>query len=72
MKITDITVNVCISSLQGYKFDHGDLSTELILDVNRYKKYIRLYLLDMHVGYVSKKDTPSLLNIIKSPENTSK
>ena len=66
MKITDNTVDVCLSSLQGCKFDHSDLSTDFILDVNRYKKYIRLYLLDMYMGDVSKKDASSLLNIIKS------
>ena len=66
MKIHNITIDICISSLQGYEYDPSHTSTELILDANRYKKYVRLYLLDKPMGYVSKKDTPLILNVIKS------
>ena len=69
MKIEDITLDVCVSSFQDYQFDSGDTAKELILEVNRYKKYIRLYLLDKHLGYVSKKDTPSLLQIANRMRN---
>ena len=66
MRILDMTVDVCVSSLHGYQFNSIDTATELILDVNRYKKYVRLYVLDKQMGFISKKDTPSLLNILKS------
>ena len=66
MRISDITVDVCVSALQGYEFDPSDSSKDLILDVNRYKKYIRLYVLNKHIGYLSKRDAPLLLNTLKS------
>ena len=64
MRISDITIDVCVSSLGDYKYDPKDTSKELIIEANRYKKFIRLYLLDKHLGFVSKADKPVLMGIL--------
>ena len=64
MRINDITLDVCVSSLGSYNYKPTDTSKELIIEANRYKKYIRFYLLEKHVGYVSKADKPVLMSIL--------
>ena len=67
MRINNISLDVCVSSLQCYQSDSSHTSKDMILEINRYNKYIRLYLLYnglSHLGYVSKKDTPILLSIL--------
>ena len=65
MRISNIVLDVCVSGLGGYKFESNDISEELILDINRYKKYIRVFLLHKQIGYVSKRDTLNVLSIIR-------
>ena len=64
IRIKNITLEVCVSGLGDYKFEASDLDTELILDINRYKNYIRVFLLDSQIGYISKRDTPNVLSTI--------
>ena len=65
MKINNIQVEVCVSSLGQYKYKPSDTNKDMIIEGSRYKKYIRLYLLDKHLGYVTKDDANVLLEIIK-------
>ena len=65
MRINNITLEVCVSALGEYKFEPKDTKDELQLDINRYKKYIRIFLLDKQIGYISKRDTPSVLSTIR-------
>ena len=66
MRINNISLDVCVSSLQGYQYDSMHTKKELILEINRYNKYIRLYLLDKHLGYVCKRDTSFLFGILNN------
>ena len=65
MRINNITLEVCVSGQGEYKFEPNDTKAELILVINRYKKYIQVFVLDRQMGYISKRDTPNVLSTIK-------
>ena len=72
MRINSIDLQICVSSLNDYQYQPSHITKELILETNRYKKYVRFYLLGsgdkciIHMGYVSKKDKPILFNVLNN------
>ena len=66
MRVNDVTLDVCVSCLQGYDYKPNDNTKQVILEVNKVRKYVRLYLLDKHMGYISKRDTPNVLMILNN------
>ena len=63
MKINNITIQCCVA-IKNYQFKSDDLKQHLILDINRKKKCICVYLENCMIGFISRKDTPYMMSTL--------